>query len=264
LDVQQRFFNERTEKDEPVNEISFSSLRNPSLIERIRKSLLDRIIDGRFTPGERLPSEPELAGMLGVSRNSLREAITLLENEGFLSRRKGVGTFITHSTPIIKGGIERLKGIADFIKERGYIPGNIIEKIENEKCDEAIAIMLGLEPGELFTVIETVKTASGKRVASCNDFIPCRYLQKPLEKAGFKDSIFEILKMDHGINITFAECDLIATISDDSLASKLSMKTGSPVLLLEQIHYSDKGEKVLFSRSFFPSDKFTFKLIRKR
>ena len=247
-----------------MSDNSFSSLRNPSIIDQIRKNLLDRVVDGRYKPGDRLPSEPELAGMLGVSRNSLREAITLLENEGFLYRRKGIGTFVTHSAPIIKGGIERLKGIADFIRERGYIPGNIIVKIDTEICDDKIAVMLGIKPGELITFIETIKTASGKPVASCIDLIPCRYLKKPVKKSGFNESIFENLKRDQGIVIAFAECDLIATTSDDTLASKLSLDAGSPVLLLEQVHYNDRGDKVLYSRSFFPSSRFSFKLIRKR
>ena len=61
-----------------MSDNSFSSLRNPSIIDQIRKNLLDRVVDGRYKPGDRLPSEPELAGMLGVKRKFLREAIKLL------------------------------------------------------------------------------------------------------------------------------------------------------------------------------------------
>lgn len=247
-----------------MKEGGFKSFRNPSLIERIKKDLLDRIIDGRFAPGERLPSEPELAESLGVSRNSLREAIGLLENEGYLLRRKGVGTFITHSDPIIKGGIERLKGIADFIREKGYTPGSILERFGSRACDESIAARLMLEPGESVTIIETIKTASGKPVASCIDIIPDRLLKQPVAAADFRESIFDNLHVNHGIDISFAECDLIATVSDAVLSNKLKLETGSPILLLEQIHYDDQGRKVLFSKSFFPSSKFTFKLIRRR
>ncbi|MHB0896154.1 MAG: GntR family transcriptional regulator, partial [Spirochaetales bacterium] len=71
----------------------FKSYKNPSLIERIKMDLHKRIVDGKFQPGEKLPSEPELADLLGISRNSLREAIGLLVNEGYLFRQKGVGTF---------------------------------------------------------------------------------------------------------------------------------------------------------------------------
>ena len=158
-----------------MSEDSFRNYRNPSLIERLKKDMHDRIVDGRFTPGEKLPSEPELAELFGVSRNSLREAIGLLENEGYLIKRKGIGTFITESDPIIKGGIERLKGIGEFIKEKGYIPGSIVEKLEQIDCGTQLAERLNLEPGEKAIKIETLKTASGKPVASCMDIIPAKF-----------------------------------------------------------------------------------------
>jgi len=242
----------------------FKSFRNPSLIERIKKDLLDRIIDGRIKPGERLPSEPELAAMLGVSRNSLREAIGLLENEDYLRKRKGVGTFVTGSDPIIKGGIERLKGIADFIEEKGYLPGSILERFGSGPCDTAMADRLLLEAGETATVIETIKTASGKPVASCMDVIPDRLLRRPMAAADFRESIFDNLHANHGIDISFAECDLIPAVSDKILSEKLELEPGSPILLLEQVHYDGQGRRVLFSRSFFPAGTFTFKLIRRR
>jgi GntR family transcriptional regulator len=242
----------------------FSNFRAPPLIERIKKDFLERIIDGRFKPGERLPSEPELAELLGVSRNSLREAIGLLENEGFLLRRKGIGTFVTRSDPIIKGGIERLKAIADFIREKGYAPGNTVEGFVSAFCDEFMAKRLDIEPGEKISVIETIKTASGKPVASCTDIIPETFLPEPVDVGGLAESVFDYLQKQHGINIAFAECDLIATVADAVLSKKLDVEQGAPILLLEQVHYDDRGRKVLYSRSFFPSSKFTFKLIRRR
>lgn len=247
-----------------MSEGSFKNYRNPSLIERLKKDIHDRIIDGRFKPGEQLPSEPELAELFGVSRNSLREAVGLLENEGYLLKRKGIGTFITKYDPIIKGGIERLKAIGEFIKEEGYIPGSITEKLESVCCDKLTAERLMLEPCEEVMILETIKTASGKPVACCVDIIPNKYFKIPIDVNSFKESIFDDLQSSHGINIAFAECELIASISDAVLASKLNLEVGSPILQLEQIHYDDQGRKILFSKSFFPSEKFTFKLIRRR
>ncbi|MHB9151518.1 MAG: GntR family transcriptional regulator [Spirochaetales bacterium] len=242
----------------------FKSYKNPSLIERIKMDLHKRIVDGKFQPGEKLPSEPELADLLGISRNSLREAIGLLVNEGYLFRQKGVGTFITHSDPIIKGGIERLKGVAEFIKEKGYLPGSILVRFDSIDCDLPTAESLMLEIGEKVIVLETIKTASGKPVASCMDIIPGKYFKGPVDTNSIKESIFEYLQKNQGINICFAECTIIPALSDTILAAKLKVEVGSPILLLEQIHYDDKNRKIFCSKSYFPADKFTFKLIRKR
>jgi len=82
--------------------------------------------------------------------------------------------------------------------------------------------------------------------------------------ADFRESIFDNLHANHGIDISFAECDLIPAVSDKILSEKLELEPGSPILLLEQVHYDGQGRRVLFSRSFFPAGTFTFKLIRRR
>ncbi|MCX6026842.1 MAG: winged helix-turn-helix domain-containing protein, partial [Chloroflexi bacterium] len=74
------------------------------------KALEDWIRSGRFKPGEKLPSEDELSDRLGISRSTLREALGYLETHGLISRRQGIGTFVTHpyGTGLI-GGLERLE-----------------------------------------------------------------------------------------------------------------------------------------------------------
>lgn len=247
-----------------MDKSNFKSYLNSSLIDHIKQDLQEKIVGGGLKPGEQLPSEHELAELFNVSRNSVREAIGLLENEGYLVRRQGIGTFITYSDPIIKGGIERLKGISEFIREKGYTPESILEKFSLTECGESLAEALMINRDEKVAFIETIKTASGTPVASCTDIIPVKFLSQPVAVEDLKEPIFDYLQRKHDIKISFAECDLIPCVSDDVLSSKLKLEIGSPVLLLEQIHYDDVGRRVLFSKSFFPANRFTFKLIRRR
>lgn len=106
-----------------MSNIPVENRGHSSLISIIQNELKTRIINGAFKPGEKLPSEPELAMELGVSRNSLREAIGLLQREGLLVKRHGVGNFVTDRYPIIRGGIERLAGITEFIRAQGLKAG---------------------------------------------------------------------------------------------------------------------------------------------
>jgi GntR family transcriptional regulator len=244
-------------------ERAFKSYRNASLIERIKNDLRDTITSGGLKPGERLPSEPELAATLGVSRNSLREAIGLLENEGLLYRRQGVGTFITASGPVIRGGIERLRSIADFITEQGYEAGNTITRFEAGPCDELVAGKLLIAPADAVTVLETIKLASGEPVALCLDVMPSSLLAGGADPEAMKGSIFDYLRQRHGIDILYAEAELVPTVADRALAAKLATPQGRPVLLLESVHFDVEGARVLFSRSYFPAGKFAFKLIRR-
>ncbi len=71
-----------------------------ALSVRIADKLTDMIAQHRFQPGDKLPSEPELAEELQVSRTTLREALRILSTRGLVEARRGIGTFVTQSKSI--------------------------------------------------------------------------------------------------------------------------------------------------------------------
>ena len=73
---------------------------NNALSVRIADRLSEMIVHGRFAPGDKLPSEPELSADLDVSRTTLREALRILSTRGLVEVRRGVGTFVTESRNI--------------------------------------------------------------------------------------------------------------------------------------------------------------------
>ncbi len=76
----------------------FTPIRPKKLSEEIVEQIKDLISRGELKPGERIPSERDLVALLGVSRPSVREAITILEAMGFLESRQGEGTFVRSLT----------------------------------------------------------------------------------------------------------------------------------------------------------------------
>ncbi len=88
------------------------------VIEKIKQD----IDDGVYREGEKLPSEFELSKQLGVSRATLREALRILEDEKFVVRKHGVGTFIS-SKPPFTSGIEELFSVTDMIMRAKMTPG---------------------------------------------------------------------------------------------------------------------------------------------
>ncbi|MCM2678800.1 pyruvate dehydrogenase complex transcriptional repressor PdhR [Echinimonas agarilytica] len=77
---------------------SFNVVKQPRLADAIVDELERMLIEGVFVPGEKLPSERELAAQFNVSRPSLREAIQKLEAKGLLIRKQGGGTFVSESS----------------------------------------------------------------------------------------------------------------------------------------------------------------------
>jgi DNA-binding GntR family transcriptional regulator len=97
-----------------------------SLRHDLARELRSRILAGEWRPGDRIPSEPELARRRTVSRSSMRAAITMLEEDGVVSRRHGSGTYVTHR-PALPHDLGRNFGVSSLIRSTGMTPGTVEE-----------------------------------------------------------------------------------------------------------------------------------------
>src|SRR5512136_3258164 len=77
------------------------------------------LLIGKMEPGGRLPSEPDLARQMGVSRATLREAMRTFEVQGMIRRRQGSGTFVVGQVPVIEAGLEVLESLETMAVRRG-------------------------------------------------------------------------------------------------------------------------------------------------
>ena len=142
-----------------------------SLAEELRA----RIVAGEWGPGDRLPSEPELARLRTVSRSSMRAAITLLEEEGFVSRKHGSGTYVTHR-PLLVSDLGRNFGVSALIEMTGLTPGTVEETARAEPAPAAVAEALGVAVGEPVSALRRVRTADGRRVVDSSDWCRIEHL----------------------------------------------------------------------------------------
>lgn len=83
-----------------------TSAKRTSLVPQVIEQLRAQIIAGEWPVGGRIPPEPELAAALGVSRNTLREAVLALCHAGLLERRQGSGTYVVGSREL-SGAVAR-------------------------------------------------------------------------------------------------------------------------------------------------------------
>ena len=95
--------------------------RNPSLTEQVKTHIKKRIADDGFEDG-RIPPETELANDLGVSRTTVRDALSRLEHEGTIYRRQGAGTFVNQQGLQIKSRLEEIWSYEQVLEDHGYVP----------------------------------------------------------------------------------------------------------------------------------------------
>src|SRR3984893_11036977 len=115
------------------------------LVAQAAAAIRTRIKSGRWQLGDQLPSEPQLATELGISRGTLRESVRMLISNGLLDRRHGVGTFVARvPLPSIDRGIDELFGATDAIAQMGYAPGVGTCEIRVERASGVVATELRL------------------------------------------------------------------------------------------------------------------------
>ncbi|WP_217586448.1 GntR family transcriptional regulator [Lentibacillus saliphilus] len=227
------------------------------VIDRIKQE----IKCGHFKENERLPSENELAKMMGVSRATLREALRVLEEENIVKRKHGVGTFV-HPQPLFSSGIEQLTSITSLIEQSGKKAGSTILKAEHiVQADEDCAEFAPRLVGNLIQ-IERVRTANNKPVVFCIDKIPSDLID--LEVAGREESLFELMDVYADKQIAYAVSHIDAIGYEPNIYNVLDCPSSQPLLLLKQMHYTDYDEPVLYSVNYFRTDMVDFHLVRKR
>ncbi len=111
----------------------------------IRAWLWDAIKERRFLPGQRIPTEMELAAQFDVSRMTANKAIQELVAEGCLIRHQGLGTFVADlraESPLLE-----IRNIADEIRARHHVYSSDLHQLERVRADQQIAVRLGVGEG---------------------------------------------------------------------------------------------------------------------
>lgn len=127
--------------------MKFKPIQNDRLSDKVAEQLLEKIHSGELTPGSRLPNETELADQFEISRGVIREALTILQAQGYIRRRPKEGTFIeenfqSRSVSMPIGEILRSATYLDLIEFREAMEIKIAHLVIERATDEDIAELI--------------------------------------------------------------------------------------------------------------------------
>jgi GntR family transcriptional regulator len=229
---------------------------------RVRDDLLSRISTGRIPPGSKLPPEPELAEEMGVSRPTLREALRSLEEDGFVTRTRGAGTYATHR-PRLRNNLDVNFGVTEAIRAAGMEPGTSQGAVHTDGAADDEAASLDLHPGDPVVRLERVRTADGAPVVLSVDVVSAaRVAATELSSMPLDGSVYELFER-HGTPVEHGVVTVEPARADRGLAKRLGVKSGASLLYLRQIDYGREGEPLLLSHEHHLAEAFEFTVVRR-
>lgn len=221
-----------------------------------------RLASGRIEPGSRLPPEPELAEEMGVSRATLREALRSLEEDGFVTRTRGAGTYATHR-PRLRNNLDVNFGVTEAIQAAGMRPGTVQSAIRTEPATDAQAAALDLAPGDAVVLLERVRTADGRPVVFSRDVIAAtRMPATDLAAMPLDGSVYEVMER-RGSAVAHGIVTVTPERADRAMAKRLHLRMGELLLYLRQVDFGIEGEPLLLSEEHHVADAFEFSVVRR-
>ena len=223
--------------------------------------LRQQIHAGAYPDG--LPPENELAAEFFVSRNAIREALTVLKNEGLIDRGPKVGTHIAQRK--YEHGLNALLGLKETFKDLGEVR-NEVRAAMPVAAPPAVARRLQLEPGEQVVFIERLRYLGDLPLSLDLTYlspdIGTRILDHPLET----NDLFALIEQVSGHRLGSASLALEAIPADAHSAATLQVPDGASSLMLERLTSLDDGRPVDLEYIRMRGDRITMRgnLIRSK
>lgn len=199
-----------------------------------------------------IPSERVLAERFGVARMTARQAVNQLVTGGKLYRVPARGTYVARPTIVLPA---RLTSFTQDMASRGLTPGSVDLVRRTDPAEPAVAVQLGVRPGEQVHVIERLRTADGEPMAIERAYLPAAIAPGLSEQSLADRSLYAVLEERHGIVLDAGEQTISASTVTGADAGLLAVPDGSPVLLLTRRSFAT-GVPVEYVVSAYRADRY--------
>lgn len=226
--------------------------------------LLYEMRQGAYAHSEHLPRESELAKVMGISRTQLRDILAVLECEGFITRRHGVGTIINRHVLSVPNRIDMEQEFMEMIHAGGHTPSVAFVQTEQGEANDAERAALQLAAGTAVQRCRKLCTADKHPAIYCEDTFELSLLKSEPTPQDFRAPVFQLLQNKCRINCYMDMARLRPVVADAPLAEILQVTPGTPLLYIEEVDYDVDGKPVLFSRQYFVGNYVQHNILRKR
>lgn len=240
--------------------LALQPLDDTPLAERVRKAILDAILDKRFE--DRLPPEDVLAEMLNVSRTTIRSALQSLEELGVVNRKRAVGTTINPHVRRSALALQRT-GFDVLLPEQEY---QVKVQTEWERGLPPEDVLAAFEVSPDCVCLLTRKSyliKAGRPAMVIRDVVPWDTLRSDELTDPVPTSLVDFTRRHCKTPIDHAVVEAVALVQTAPAKTTLGVRKGQPFMRLHETHYSKAGVPLAFSIIDADNKFVTFELFRR-
>ncbi len=232
-----------------------ASRRTP-LYEQLAHAIRQAVEEGVLPPGSALPPEPELARRLGLSRQTVNQAMTGIARRGVVTRRRGVGTFVAE--PYVEQPLSGLYSFLRTLEAQGRLPSARLLGYGITVDDRSSPVLSGQPDGLIFE-IRRLRLVDGEPFVVETIHLPLACGERlPLERLT-REVVYDLLREICGVTVTHAEETLRPVTLEQPEAALLGLPPGEPAFLVERTGYA--GERPVELRSsLIRGDRYRFRI----
>nr|WP_036842359.1 trehalose operon repressor [Pontibacillus marinus] len=222
----------------------------------IYHELVESIKNGEYPAQSTLPSENELADLYQTSRETIRKALNLLSQNGFIQKVRGKGSVVLDQNkfdfPV--SGLVSFKELADSMGEK---PKTTVHELSLSHPKEVVQQALNLDENNLVWHVSRIRNLGGSDVILDKDYILYEQVPK-LTKEICEDSIYAYLEGELGLNISFAKKEITAEDPTEEDRNLLDLEGFTTIVVIKNYVYLNDATLFQFTESRHRPDKFRF------
>lgn len=225
----------------------------------IKDTLAAEIAEGHYGPGDRLPTEADLARRFGVNRHTVRHGLAALAAAGLVHPRQGAGVFVA-ARPA-EYALGRRVRFQQNVAATGRTASRRISLLETRASGTREAEALGIAQGEPVHVVEGVSLADGQPLAAFRSVFPAARLPGFLGQMARTGSVTLALAACGVADYTRASTRITAKLAPAVLALKLQVARGAPILRSVALNRDAAGAPLEYGTTWFAGDRVTLAVV---
>lgn len=220
--------------------------------EIITEDLLDKILNETYQVGSLIPKEMDLAIQYEVSRPTVRRAIQSLVNEGYLERKKRVGTKVIRKK-IDQDFTQTVTSFNTEMLKKGVLPDTQVISFFKISSTDEVAKALELAEGEDVYKLVRLRYGDEKPIVIVTTYVPSKYFPDLLSYDFGTNSLYNVFE-SHGYGVKSISRTLEIALADELISELLNVSEGDPLYYFKSIGKTKKRTPVEYSIARYRSD----------